>query len=116
MAVYVDSLIVFGGDSAPRCFRNKPNCHMYADSLEELHAMASKIGLKRAWFQDSKTLQHYDLTPSKRALAVANGAMEHNRLQSVAKWRELMLLRYPVLGTLDTDPLYLGLLERAKAK
>ena len=37
MPIYVDPLIVFGGDEAPYCFRHKPSCHMYADSLEELH-------------------------------------------------------------------------------
>ncbi|MGC4050964.1 MAG: DUF4031 domain-containing protein [Paludibaculum sp.] len=48
MSVYVDSLVVWGGDDAPPCFRNKPSCHMYADSLEELHAFAIKVGLRRA--------------------------------------------------------------------
>lgn len=89
MSVYVDSLVVWGGDSAPRCFRNKPSCHMYADTLEELHAFAIKVGLRRAWFQDSKTLQHYDLTPGRRAIAVRLGAIEHDRRQSIEKWREL---------------------------
>jgi len=40
-----------------------------------LHLMAVKIGLKRAWFQSHPTLPHYDLTPSKRALAVRYGAI-----------------------------------------
>jgi len=54
MSVYVDPLINWGaGAEAPKCFRNKPSCHMYADTLEELHKMAIAIGLKRAWFQDS---------------------------------------------------------------
>lgn len=50
-------------------------CHLYADSVEELHAMAGKLGLKRAWFQD-KRLQHYDLTPAMREKALAAGAVE----------------------------------------
>lgn len=50
--------------------------HMLANDLEALHAMAARIGLKRAWFQGDKTFAHYDLTASKRALAVAAGAVE----------------------------------------
>ena len=49
---------------------------MYADSVAELHAMAKKIGLKMAWFQDTPTLRHYDLTAAKRRLAVQAGAVE----------------------------------------
>jgi len=75
MSVYVDPLGIFGGDNAPRCFQHKPSCHMYADSLSELHTMAQKIGLISDWFQNER-LQHYDLTPSKRSLAIMNGAIE----------------------------------------
>lgn len=89
MSVYVDHLVVWGGDDAPSCFRNKPSCHMYADSLEELHAMATKIGLRLSWFQNHRTLQHYDLVTSKRVLAVRYGAIEHDRYQAVTKWKEL---------------------------
>lgn len=89
MSVYVDGLLVFGGDEAPRCFRNKPSCHMYVDTFEELHAMAKRIGLRREWFQNSPTCKHYDLTPSRRALAVAYGSVEHNRYQAVAMWKKL---------------------------
>jgi len=73
--VYVDPLRVWGGANAPRCFRFKPSCHMFADTLPELHRMAKKIGMKREWFQDEQ-LQHYDLVPSKRLRAVAAGAEE----------------------------------------
>ena len=52
---------------------------MYADSLEELHAFAAKLGLKRAWFQDDPRLPHYDLSPGRRRAAVALGAFEVDR-------------------------------------
>jgi hypothetical protein len=53
-------------------------CYMVSDrSVEELHAFASEIGLRRRWFQDGPR-PHYDLRPSKRRLAVAKGAKEVN--------------------------------------
>lgn len=47
-------------------------CHMIADTDEELHAMVDRIGVARKWHQGD----HYDIALSKRALAVANGAIE----------------------------------------
>ena len=57
--------------------------HMVADTLEELHAMADKIGVARKWYQGPpKTRrQHYDISLTKRALAVSFGAVE-------ITWRE----------------------------
>ncbi|MEQ1934665.1 MAG: DUF4031 domain-containing protein [Fimbriimonadaceae bacterium] len=51
-------------------------CHMRADTLDELHAMAEAIGMKRSWFQDKPGFPHYDLVPKRRALAVKRGAKE----------------------------------------
>lgn len=52
-------------------------CHMIADTDEELHAMADKIGVQRKWHQKAGTPHsHYDIALSKRAIAVANGAKE----------------------------------------
>lgn len=54
--------------------------HMMTDDhtaagLDELHAMAARIGLKRAWFQHhNPAFPHYDLTASKRAQALKAGA------------------------------------------
>lgn len=48
MTVYVDDLARY--PTKIPCFR-LGSCHMMADTLDELHAMAVKIGLKRAWFQ-----------------------------------------------------------------
>ncbi len=44
-------------------------------SVEELHAFAARIGLSRRWFQAGPR-PHYDLRPSKRRLAVSEGAEE----------------------------------------
>ena len=52
---------------------------MWADSEQELHDFAQRIGLRRAWYQRDKTLPHYDLTPGRRMKAVALGAVEVTR-------------------------------------
>lgn len=49
--------------------------HMAADSLDELHEFAERIGLKLAWFQEKGELSHYDLTtPGMRRRAAESGA------------------------------------------
>lgn len=60
-------------------------CHMTADSLEELHAMATKLGMRRAWFQNKPRHPHYDLVASKRRMALAYGAKELTLEQEVAR-------------------------------
>lgn len=95
MSVYVDPLHELCNDleTTPKCFRNKPSCHLYADTLEELHILASKIGLKRSWFQPHRLVNHYDLVPSKRKLAIVAGAIEHTRHEAVEKWKEIRIIK-----------------------
>lgn len=78
MAVYVDAMQAE--------YRHKPGlrrmimCHMLADSDDELHAMAQRIGVARRWHQKAGTPHsHYDICKSKRALAVKLGAREITR-------------------------------------
>lgn len=75
MSVYVDK--------AQNPYGRMKMCHMVADTLDELHAMAEKIGMKRTWFQDHPDHPHYDLSQSKRELAIQNGAIELERYQLV---------------------------------
>lgn len=69
-------------DEARYPFRGQMYCHMMSDlpnrneALAELHRMADALGLKRAWFQNHPTHPHYDIAPSKRALAITKGAKE----------------------------------------
>jgi hypothetical protein len=86
MSVYVDQLFDCSPYSikerqARRVFGGKKACHMWADTPDELHAMARRIGLKREWFQDRISLPHYDLTPSRRRLAMALGAVERSLME-----------------------------------
>jgi hypothetical protein len=75
VSVYVDPLVegVARDPQAKRVGARNGNrwCHMMADTIEELHAFAKRIGMRRDWFQGD----HYDLTPSRRAQALACGAI-----------------------------------------
>lgn len=52
-------------------------CHMVADTSLELLEMADRIGVDRKWIQHAGTpKEHFDIATSKRALAVAAGAVE----------------------------------------
>lgn len=67
-------------------------CHMLADTLPELHAMAGTVGLARRHFQahDGK-VPHYDLSQALRAKAVKAGAIEIDRAKTaemVRAWRQ----------------------------
>lgn len=58
--------------------------HMQADTLEELHAMAGQLGIRRSSFQSKPGKpwhDHYDLTRRRRERAVALGAIP-------VTWRE----------------------------
>jgi hypothetical protein len=70
MTVYVD-------DMRAR-FGRMVMCHMLADTDAELHDMAGRIGVARRWWQSPEKTSgsHYDIALSKRAIAVAAGAVE----------------------------------------
>lgn len=66
-------------------------CHLIADTPEELHAMADRIGIARKWFQDAgkASFPHYDIALTKRAAAIGAGAIECDRNTFVAHIRRL---------------------------
>ncbi len=86
MTVYVDALMHNGWQMHGRPVQS---CHMFSDTedRDELHAIAQAIGLKRAWFRNSGRTPHYDLTPGKRAQAIAVGAVPVGRSLAVRIWR-----------------------------
>ncbi|MCK9542896.1 MAG: DUF4031 domain-containing protein [Novosphingobium sp.] len=52
-------------------------CHLFADTIEELHKIADKIQVNRKWFQTkNKKFPHYDICLSKKKLAIQEGAVE----------------------------------------
>ena len=72
MTVYVDDMRAK--------FGRYVMCHMVADTDDELHAMADRIGVQRKWHQKAGTPHsHYDIALTKRSLAVAFGAVEIDR-------------------------------------
>ncbi len=53
-------------------------CHMVADTLEELHDMAEKIGVPKKWYQGPPVTRrpHYDICMSKKKNALELGAIQ----------------------------------------
>jgi hypothetical protein len=91
MTVYVDNM--------KAAFGNMTMCHMIADTDDELHEMAAKIGVQGKWHQaPPRHDSHYDIALSKRALAIKAGATQ-------ITWRQasLMCANRRATGTLG-DP------------
>lgn len=82
MTVYVDNW-----DQPARVGRiNGRWSHLTADTPEELHKFAAKLGLLRRWFQHEGTHRfHYDVTATKRLEAISLGA-------KAVTWREFSKL------------------------
>jgi hypothetical protein len=70
MTCYVDSLRSYPDAG----FRYAEFCHLLADTREELHAMADRLGVPRRFFQDHPWRWHYDLPQHLRAAAIEHGA------------------------------------------
>lgn len=72
-------------DNMRASYRRMVMCHMLADTDEELHAMAAKIGVARHHHQKAGTPHsHYDICLSKRALALRFGAKNVDSRELVA--------------------------------
>lgn len=87
MAVYVDN--------AELAWRGKHWCHLVADSVDELHAFAHRLGLKREWFQDRTRYPHYDVTVKLKERALDLGAHPGDKRTIIACAKNL---RVELLG------------------
>lgn len=87
MTVYVDHAFAVGDWG-----RFSGGGHLQADTPEELHAFAARIGLRREWFQSASgrpDKDHYDLTQAGREAALALGAVAEDRREGTRRRRAL---------------------------
>lgn len=95
MAVYLDNMCA--------CYGKLAMCHMIADTEDELHAMAARIGVDRHQFHAASLYgAHYDVDGHQREQAIKGGAHAITWRQAAA-----MTLRRRTLGDLGypTDAL-----------
>ncbi len=71
MAVYVDDAV--------HAWRGQRWAHLLADTLDELHAMAARLGIPRRAFQDKLSGAHYDVPAALRAEAIRLGTIPVSR-------------------------------------
>src|SRR3954453_21586244 len=82
VTVYVDEITDYTRVAMIKRLRYTHWSHLTADTRDELHRFAKRLGLKRSWFQNATNYRwHYDVVPSKRALAIRLGAVEIDRYQ-----------------------------------
>lgn len=71
MSVYVDDAV--------HPWRGQRWAHLMADTLDELHAMAQRLGIPRRAFQNKTSGAHYDVTTELREQAIGLGAIAISR-------------------------------------
>ncbi|ACL42228.1 conserved hypothetical protein (plasmid) [Pseudarthrobacter chlorophenolicus A6] len=84
MTVYVDSMRM-----PARVGRIQARwSHLTADSTEELLDFAAKLGLKPSWIQNPGHIwkEHFDVTDSKRELAIRLGAQPITMQEACTLW------------------------------
>ena len=106
MAVYVDDMYQY---ELGKYGRMKMS-HMLADTDEELHEMAQKIGVARKWWQNKASGSHYDIAMSKREKALELGAIAITLKQAAA-----MNARRKALGYLGDPETAVGWLKNKKS-
>jgi len=71
MSVYVDDAVI--------SWRGRRWAHLMADTLEELHVFAARLGIPRRAFQNKTSGAHYDVPTELREEALRLGAIAISR-------------------------------------
>lgn len=83
MAIYVDAVTEYPASMIRDAHARRNGTrwsHLWTDTEAELVEFASWVGLDASWIQYAGTRRvHFDVTPSKRARAVALGAVQTTR-------------------------------------
>lgn len=95
MSVYVDDAVTL--------WRGKRWAHLMADTLDELHAMAARLGMPRRAFQDKSSGAHYDLTEELREQALRFGAVAISRHRDREQVRAIIRIARSQWSGLRTD-------------
>ncbi len=82
MTVYVDDAHIPATVRGGRARHTSTWCHLFADTQDELHLFAARLGLRRSCFQPGRPrgdrspspYWHYDVTATKRQQALRLGA------------------------------------------
>ena len=82
MTVYVDDAVTL--------WRGQRWAHLMADTLDELHAFAARLGIPRRAFQDKTSGAHYDVTEELREHALRLGAVAISRHRDREQVREVI--------------------------
>ncbi|MBX9400432.1 DUF4031 domain-containing protein [Lysobacter sp. BMK333-48F3] len=82
MAVYVDDAVW--------PWRGERWAHLMADTLDELHAFAQRLGKPRVSFQNKASGCHYDVNAPMRERALALGAIAISRHRDRAQVRAII--------------------------
>lgn len=98
MSVYVDPLF----ECTPnKRWRWSQASHLMADTLDELHGFAERLGMKREWFQGNGRHPHYDLSPERWAEALRLGAQEVDSRELIRIGRKIRTFRGETLVKAD---------------
>ena len=96
MAVYVD-------DAVHR-WRGLRWAHLMADTVDELHAMARRLGIPGQAFQNKASGVHYDIPAHLRPVAIGLGAVPLSRHTDKAQLRAVIANARRQYQPASTDP------------
>ena len=84
--IYVDAPIFKKSPTGRKSY-----AHMVGTTLEEVHAFAERIGVKKHFWHKHDRLSHYDITAEQHAIAILSGAQ-------LVSSRDLVAISYVMNG------------------